>query len=57
MQLFQEVTYECEFIDLGFVGPKFTWSGHYKDGHLFWVRLDRGQATNNWLLKFLGSRV
>ena len=45
------------FIDLGYLGPKFTWSKHYESGHSIWERLDRGLATNNWFLKFLGSRV
>ncbi|XP_023898638.1 uncharacterized protein LOC112010525 [Quercus suber] len=47
---------ECGFIDLGFVGPRFTWSKHFSDGHSIWERLDR-LANNNWFHKFPGSRV
>ena len=57
MQLFRDVIDECKFMDLGFVGPKFTWSRHFENGNLIWERLDRGSATNNWFLKFPGSRV
>lgn len=57
MQLFREVTDECGFLDLGFVGPKFTWSRYYVDGHSIWERLDKGLATNSWFLKFLGTWV
>ena len=32
MQLFRDVIDECGFMDLGFVGPKFTWSIHFEDG-------------------------
>ena len=57
MQLFIDVLDACGFMDLGFVGPKFTWARHYEDGSSIWERLDRGLATNNWFLKFSGSRV
>ena len=39
------------------MGPKFTWSKHFENGNSIWERLDRGLATNNWFLKFLGSKV
>lgn len=57
MQLFREVIEECGFMDLGFVGPRFTWSKHFEDGHSIWERLDRALATNSWFLKLPGSRV
>lgn len=58
MQLFRDVIDECSLVDLGFVGPKYTWSKHFEDDHLIWERLDRGMATNSWFLTFpLGTRV
>ena len=57
MQLFQEVIDECGFMDLGYVGLKFTWVRHFENGNSIWERLDRGLATNWWFLKFPGSRV
>ena len=47
MQLFREVIDECGFIDLGFVGPKFTWSRYYANGHSIWERINKSLATNS----------
>ena len=33
MQLFRDVLDECGFLDLGFLGSRFTWSKHFADGH------------------------
>ena len=33
MQAFRDIIDECGFMDLGFIGPNFTWSKHYTDGH------------------------
>ena len=33
MQLFRDVLDECGFLDLGFVGSRFTWSKHFVDNH------------------------
>ena len=33
MQLFRDVIDECRFMDLGFVGPKFTWNKHFENGN------------------------
>ena len=57
MQLFWDVINEYNFMDLGYVEPKFTWSKHFANGNSIWERLDKGLATNGWFLKFLGSKV
>ena len=57
MQLCRDVIDECQFMDLGYVGPKFTWAKHYVDGHSIRTRLDRCMATNSWLQKFPRTRV
>ena len=57
MQLFQDVLDECGFLDLGFVGNRFTWNKHFTDDHSIWERLDRGVANTNWFLKFPGTIV
>lgn len=44
-------------MDLGFIGPKFSWSKHFENGYSIWKRLNRGSASNNWFLKFLGTQV
>ena len=35
IQLFREVIDECSFMDMGFVGSKYTWSKHFDNGGLF----------------------
>ena len=57
MQAFRDVIDKCRFMDLGYIGPNFTWSKHYTDGHSIWERLDHGLATNQWFMKFPGTRV
>ena len=57
MQLFRDVVDECWFLDLGFVGPQFTWSKHYATGHSVWERLDRGLANYECFTRFAGAQV
>ena len=33
MQLFHEAIDACGFVDLGYMGSRFTWSKHYNSGH------------------------
>ena len=47
MQLFREVIDECEFMVLGYMGPKFTWARHFENDSSIWERLNRGLATNS----------
>ena len=57
MQSFRDVIDECGFMDLGYVGSKFTWARHFENGNCIWERLDRGLANNGWFLKFPRARV
>lgn len=57
MPLFRVSMDECGFLDLGYVGSKFTWHKHFSDGHSIQKRLDWGLANNDWLLKFGGTTV
>ena len=39
---------DCDLADLGYRGPKYTWS-NYREGHAFTKeRLDRGVANSEW---------
>ena len=49
IQLFLDVLDECGFVDLGFAGPKFTWTNN-RPSDMTWERLDRVMATPDWLL-------
>lgn len=57
MWMFRYTIDKCKFMDLGFVGLKFTLCRHYENGVSIWERLDEGLATNNWLLKFPAAQV
>ena len=57
MQLFRDLIDECGLMDLGFVGPKYSWSKHFESGQSIWERLDKGLATNNWFLLFPGTKI
>ena len=57
MQLFREAIDECGFIDLDFSGSQFTWQKHFSNSHSIWESLDRCLANNDWLIKFVGSKV
>ncbi|KAK7846040.1 hypothetical protein CFP56_008494 [Quercus suber] len=56
MQNFREVLDHCGFVDLGFLGPEFTWHGR-RGGELIWERLDRGVANYEWLARFPTGRI
>lgn len=57
MQIFREAIDECGFLDLGFIGPQFTWQKHFSNNNLIWGRLDRCIANNDGQIKFVGSKV
>ncbi|XP_042972796.1 uncharacterized protein LOC122304603 [Carya illinoinensis] len=57
MQAFRSVLDDCNLIDLGFKGQKYTWCNRrYEDGVVS-ERLDRFVATPNWKACFPLSRV
>ena len=56
MQDFQDVV-ECGFVDLGFVGNKFTWCKQTVDGVIVWERLDRALANDEWISLYPASKV
>ena len=56
MQAFRDILDECGFMDLGFMGPKFTWHKHF-DNFTIWERLDRAVAINEWFSLFPDTQV
>ena len=57
MQGFRDALDFCGLKDLGFNGFPFTWSNRRPGDQNVWVRLDRGVATIDWILKFPTSRI
>ena len=56
MQRFRNVVDDCGFMDLGFTGPRFTWTNN-RPRDMTWERLDRVLATTDWILLFPSVRV
>jgi exonuclease III len=48
MVAFQQALDFCDLTDLGFIGPKFTWSNCRDNTDFTKVRLDRGVANSEW---------
>ena len=56
MREFREVVDDCEFMDLGYAGKKYSWRGKRGD-HMVLERLDRALASHSWLALNLATRV
>ena len=54
--LFNHTINICKLIDLGFNGPKFTWTNKRKINPIF-ERLDRGFGNDEWLTKYPNSCI
>ncbi|KAL0004665.1 hypothetical protein SO802_012226 [Lithocarpus litseifolius] len=48
IEKFREVLDECNLLDLGFSGNKFTWSRSFPNGGMVWERLDRAVSSADW---------
>ncbi|GMY22609.1 putative ribonuclease h protein [Fagus crenata] len=57
MREFRHVIDDCGFLDLGFVGPSYTWWNKQTGPTRVLARLDRGLAIADWLLQFPNNRV
>ena len=57
MQGFRDALDFCRLKDLGFNGFPFTWCNRRPGNQNVWIRLDRGVATVDWILKYPTSRI
>ncbi|XP_016452551.2 uncharacterized protein LOC107777087 [Nicotiana tabacum] len=48
---------ECVLIDLGFYGPRYTWSNGIGPGSIVWKRPDMGMANDNWIISFPDTTI
>jgi hypothetical protein len=48
MRNFQQALEECELMDSGFSGPKYTWSNCWEEMEFIKEWLDRGVANQAW---------
>nr|XP_023927486.1 uncharacterized protein LOC112038880 [Quercus suber] len=56
MREFREVVDDCGFMDLGYVGKKYSWRGRRGESMVL-ERLDRALATQSWLALNPATRV
>lgn len=56
MMAFRDAPDECGFMDLGFIGDKYTWRGK-RAGGLVLERLDKAVATNEWFSLYPGTKI
>ena len=47
----------CRLKDLGYNGFPFTWCNRRSGDQNIWIRLDRGVATVEWILRFPTTRI
>ena len=57
MQLFCDAIDACGFVDLRYLGSRFTWSKYYTTSQSIWERLDRALCKTDWLNHFAGTKV
>jgi hypothetical protein len=57
MELFRDCLDECNLVDLGFSGPKYTWSNRQDAQCNIRVRLDRAVANGAFLNLFADCSV
>ena len=57
MYSFRDALDYCRLKDLGFNGYPFTWCNHRPGDQNTWIRLDRGVATIDWILRFPTTRI
>ncbi|XP_019223633.1 PREDICTED: uncharacterized protein LOC109205377 [Nicotiana attenuata] len=48
---------DCGLTDLGYYGPRYTWSNGRGPCSIVWKRLDRGLVNDNWLATFSATTI
>jgi hypothetical protein len=57
MQAFQQTLEECGLSDLGYCGPKYTWSNCQEGLDLIKERLNWRVANHEWQTQYLDARI
>ena len=57
MRQFQANLEQCELLDLGYKGPKFTWTNCREGNEFIKERIDRGTANIGWCDMYLDVEV
>ncbi|GLT71414.1 hypothetical protein SLA2020_434340 [Shorea laevis] len=57
MAMFRDTLEACHLYDLGYIGPRFTWSNCRDSEQHIMERLDRATATHEWCTRFRDAKV
>jgi len=57
MQGFRDALDYCHLKDLGFNGFPYPWCNRRPGAQNTWIRLDRGVATIEWILRFPTTQI
>lgn len=57
MKTFNNFLYKANLLDLGFVGPRNTWTNCRQDRSIIRTQIDRAHANPNWLNIFPETKV
>ncbi|XP_023883670.1 uncharacterized protein LOC111995958 [Quercus suber] len=55
--LFKDCLDNCNMVDMGFSGPRYTWTNKREINNLIQERIDRIFMNPSWCLLFLGAKV
>ena len=55
--LFKECLNKCSMIDIGFSGPRLTWTNKREEQALIQERIDRFFVNPSWCLLYLDAKV
>ena len=55
--LFKECLDKCNMVDMGFSGPKYTWTNRREVSSLIQVRIDRFFMNPSWYLLYPDAQV
>lgn len=57
IEAFQNIVGKCDFKDMGYSGPDYTWCNQQEGEDRVYIRLDRAFATMEWLDHFQNIKV
>lgn len=57
MKPFLDFLDKARLLDLGYTGPKFTWTNCKESGSVIRTRVDRSHSNNTWINVFFETQV
>lgn len=57
MRVFNNFLNRAKLIDLGYTGPRFTWTNCSENGNIIRTRIDKAHATISWLNCFPETKI